>query len=203
MNAKSQNTVIAIVGSYRKGGAVDSAVDEILRELRLHGADTQKIYLIDRHIEFCSNCKTCMQTPGEARGRCIIDDDVNDILDAIERADSLVLGAPVNMNNVNAVTRAFMERCAGYGYWPWGEPMPEYRTKRPNKKSILVSASGAPAWLSRCLSGALPALKSLSKLLNAKPIGVLWLGKVNLERFVLSGKTKLEAQRLARKLIGL
>ena len=53
--------VTAIVGSYRKGGTVDRVIDEILAAAREAGAETTKIYLIDKHIEFCTNCRECTQ----------------------------------------------------------------------------------------------------------------------------------------------
>ena len=71
---KKNTRVTAIVGSYRKGGIIDSAVDEILAGARKEGALVSKILLIDRHIEFCTNCRTCTQQPGPQRGKCIIDD---------------------------------------------------------------------------------------------------------------------------------
>lgn len=64
--------VVAIVGSYRKGGTVDTAVDAVLAGAREHGAETKKIYLIDQHIEYCRNCRSCTQDPGETRGKCVI-----------------------------------------------------------------------------------------------------------------------------------
>lgn len=194
--------IVALVGSYRKQGAVDSAVDEILDEVERFGVESEKIYLLDRHIEFCSNCRECMQAAGGTRGRCVLDDDMNAMLDKIGRADYLILGAPVNMNNVNALTRKFMERCVGFAYWPWGEPIPKIRNKRLGKRSLLVSSSAAPAWMGRYLTGALSALKMLSKLLHAKPVGVFWIGKVNREEVALTAKQKKTAQKLARKLIG-
>ena len=60
--------ITAILGTYRKGGVIDSAVDEILAAAREAGAETTKIYLIDRHIEFCTNCRACTQQEGDRRG---------------------------------------------------------------------------------------------------------------------------------------
>ena len=34
--------VLAIVGSYRKGGIIDTAIDEILSSAREEGAETEK-----------------------------------------------------------------------------------------------------------------------------------------------------------------
>ena len=54
--------VTAIVGTYRKGGIIDTAVDEILDSASQSGAEVKKIYLLDKHIEFCTNCRTCAAT---------------------------------------------------------------------------------------------------------------------------------------------
>jgi len=56
--------ITALVGSYRKGGVIDRAVEEILAAARESGAETTKIYLIDEPIEFCANCRACTQTDG-------------------------------------------------------------------------------------------------------------------------------------------
>ncbi|HIP52649.1 MAG TPA: flavodoxin family protein, partial [Chromatiales bacterium] len=57
--------VMGIVGSYRKGGMIDTAVSEILRAAERDGALVSKVYLLDAHIEYCKNCRKCMQSPGE------------------------------------------------------------------------------------------------------------------------------------------
>lgn len=200
MNAGQK--IVGIVGSYRKHGAVDSAVSEILAEAEHHGAQTTTIYLQDRHIEFCTNCRVCLQQPGSDRGECVIKDDMDDILQEIESADSLVIGAPVNFHNVNALTRQFLERCIGYAYWPWNAPGPKLRNPQRNKKAILVSSSAAPAFIARFLTGTMKALKELAKMLGAKPVGVLWVGTVNSNPIELSDKVKRKAKHLAHKLVG-
>lgn len=169
----NKKKAIGIIGSYRKEGIVDSAVTGILSETEKQGVQTKKIFLRDYHIEFCENCRSCMQDPGPERGRCVIDDDINPLLEEIEGADCLVIGAPVNVGNVNALTRKFMERCVGYAYWPWRSAAPKGRGSGLTKKSVLVSSSAAPACMGRHLTGALGALKRLSGLLKAKPVGVL------------------------------
>ena len=93
--------VVGIVGSYRKDGFIDAAIAQILAAAQSQGAETQKIYLQDQHIEFCTNCRTCLQEPGTERGKCVLEDDMDQVLQDIEIADSLVIGAPVNFGNVN------------------------------------------------------------------------------------------------------
>ena len=68
--AQMSSKVVAIVGSYRKGGAIDTAVEAVLEGAREKGAQTHTIYLTDQHIEFCTNCRKCTQPPGEERVKC-------------------------------------------------------------------------------------------------------------------------------------
>ncbi len=114
--------VVAIVGSYRRQGTVELAVDAVLAGARAQGAHTGKIFLTEKHIEYCRNCRTCTQAAGVARGRCVIQDDMPGILEEVDAADAVVLGAPVNFYNVTAIFRTFLERLLGSAYWPWGKP---------------------------------------------------------------------------------
>lgn len=197
---RSLHKVVGIVGSYRKNGTIDSVVSEILAEAENKGAETEKIYLVDRHIEFCTNCRTCLQQPGEERGKCIWQDDMDEILQKIDKADSLVIGAPVNFGNINALTRKFLERCVCYGYWPDRAATPKLRKPKRTKKAILVSSSAAPAWMARLLTGALGALKDLAKMLGAKPIGVIWVGLVEAKNTDLPLRIKRQAKQMGEKL---
>lgn len=50
-----------IVGSYRKGGIIDSTVSEVLAAAEQGGAEVKKLCRLGRHVEFCTNCRRCMQ----------------------------------------------------------------------------------------------------------------------------------------------
>jgi multimeric flavodoxin WrbA len=168
--------IVAIVGSYRKDGIIDSAIDEILRASAEKGAETEKIYLIDRHIEFCTNCRKCTQAEGRQRGKCVQKDDLDMILTKIEQADGLVIGSPTNFFNVTAVTRRFIERLACYAFWPWGQKGPAMRSKEKCRKAVLVTSSAMPALLGKFFTGSLRILKITAETLGAKPIGALTIG---------------------------
>lgn len=196
----TNKNVVGLVGSYRKGGYVDSAVNAVLSVARDHGAKTEKIFLLDQHIEFCTNCRTCMQEPGPERGKCILEDDMENILKKIAEADSIVIGAPVNCWDVNALTRKFFERCVGGAHWPWGIYIPKLRNTKTTKKAVLISSSGAPGWYGRIFTSAMRSLKGLAKLLDAKPVGTLFIGLVNQEEVRLSDKIRQKAKALGAKL---
>jgi multimeric flavodoxin WrbA len=168
--------VVAIVGSYRKGGTIDSAVEAVLEGAREKGAETVTLYLTEKHIEFCTNCRRCMQAPGEERGKCEQQDDLEPMLQKIESANALVLGSPVNIFNVTAIFRWFMERTGGYAYWPWGKPAPKSRNPKANKKAVLVTSSAAPGSLIPIATGAPRALRMTAEVLRAKTVGKMWIG---------------------------
>jgi putative NADPH-quinone reductase len=173
--------IVAITGSYRRGGAIDSAVEAVLEGARQMGAETQTIRLTDQQIDFCTNCRQCTQAPGENRGQCPQKDDLESILTAIEAADGLVLASPVNYWNVTAIFRKFMERLLGYVYWPWGQGAPRPRSKRQPRRAVLIASSAMPGFLIPLATGAAKALRIAAKSLGAKTVGCLWIGLVSQE----------------------
>ena len=193
--------VVAIVGSYRKGGTTESAVEAVLAGAREKGAATTTFYLTYKHVEFCTNCRECMQAPGEARGKCKQQDDMESMLQAIEVADAVVLGSPVNFYNVTAIFRRFMERLVGYAYWPWGKPAPKARPTKASKKAVLVASSAAPGLFIPLATGAARALQSTAGALGAKTVGRMWIGLVGAKpHYELSPRERERARRLGRKL---
>lgn len=168
--------IVAVVGTYRKGGLVDALVSELLGAAEAQGAETCRIYLLDKHIEFCANCRQCTQTPGPQRGRCARDDEMDAILTDIESADGVVLASPVNFFNVTAITRRFIERLVCYAYWPWGTLSPKPRSPPRDLKAVLVTASAMPAFLGKIFTSAPRALRLAAKLLGARPIACIYAG---------------------------
>jgi multimeric flavodoxin WrbA len=193
--------ITAIVGTYRKGHVIDAAVDEILAAAREAGAETAKIYLIDKHVEFCTNCRTCTQGEGPRRGECAIEDDMQAILDEIDRSDALVLASPMNFWTVTAVMKRFIERLVCYAYWPWGSLGPKMRSKLKTKRAVVVISSAAPSLMARLMTRMVGLLKSVAGLLGAKTIGVLSIGLAAGEQKADIGqRARRKAQRLGRKL---
>jgi NAD(P)H-dependent FMN reductase len=194
--------VVAIVGSYRRGGTVDTAVQAVLEGARENGAETQTIYLTDAHIEFCTNCRRCTQAPGVQRGQCVQQDDLQEILEQIDAADAVVLGSPVNCYNLTAIFRRFMERLVGSAYWPWGQAAPKFRDPRTARKAVLVASSAAPGFCIPLFTGAARALRVTARMLGARTVGKLWIGlSAQQPQPVLPARTLERARRLGRRLV--
>jgi putative NADPH-quinone reductase len=189
--------IVAVVGSYRRGGTIDAAVNTILEAARENGAETHVIHLTDQHIEFCQNCRQCTQEPGETRGKCAQHDDLEEILDEIDSADAVILASPVNCYNVTAIFRRFMERLVGAAYWPWGANAPEVRTRKRPRKAFLVASSAMPGFLIPPATGAARALRLTASMLGARPEGHLWIGLAAQAPYqALSPRTLRRARRL-------
>jgi multimeric flavodoxin WrbA len=194
--------VVAILGTYRKGETIDTAVEAILEGARTRRATTSTIYLTDKHIEFCNNCRQCTQTSGLERGKCRQQDDLDAILTEIETADALVLATPVNYWNATAIFRRFMERLIGCTYWPWGQPAPRARSKVHTLKAALVASSGMPGLLIPVFTGTKKALRTTAAMLGAKPVANMWIGLTASEaHHALSPRTLARAQQIGRKLV--
>jgi multimeric flavodoxin WrbA len=201
ISQKQPMKIIAIVGTYRKGGVIDTAVDEILSSARESGAETTKIYLIDRHIEFCTNCRTCTQQEGQRWGQCAIADDMQGLLEEIDRSDAIVLASPMNFWTVTAVMKRFIERLVCFAYWPWGSHAPKTRSKRKDRLAVIVVSSAAPSLLARMMSRMVGLLKSCAGLLGAKTIGVIFIGLVSGEpKPDIGARARRKARRLGQRL---
>ncbi len=172
--------ILAINGSYRDGGITDQAVDRISEELQGLGADVEHVRLRDYPIEFCRNCRQCMQQPGEAPGRCIQEDGMPALLDKIEKADGLVLAVPTNFSSATAIYKRFMERLAVYGYWPFGTNSPkERKAKAPKKPVLTISSCAAPASLAPFMYDTQKSLKMAAKMIGGKVVGSMTTGLIS------------------------
>ena len=193
--------IIAITGSYRKGGIIERAVDAVLKAAAERGAETETIRLMDRPVEFCLNCRACTQQEGPQRGPCVHRDGMAEILDRIEAADGIVLASPVNFFGVTAVTQRFIERLVCYAFWPWGKPGPGLRVKDRGLKAVLVTSSAMPAALGRVFTRSLAGLKRAAQTLGAKPAGTLFVGTAALhERQELPQAVLEKARKLGHEL---
>jgi len=193
--------ITALVGSYRKGGVIDATVDAILASAREQGAEVSKINLIDREIEFCRNCRTCTQAGGKQRGECPIVDDMNSILDEIERSDAIVLASPTNCGSVTAVMQRFRERLVCFAHWPWGAGIPKLRNPLKNKRAVVVASSAAPALIARLLTPVVKLLKQSADTLGARTGAVLFVGlAARQSRQKPGAQTIRKARRLGVKL---
>jgi len=128
--------VIGIAASPRKKGSTAYIIDKILEGAKEQGAETQIWHFSDLDIKPCQSCSGCKK--GDLR--CIINDDMQKLYDALEHADALVLGSPVYMGQMSAQAKIFTDRL----YAQYSPRFSPYFKERAVKKLILVFTQGNP-----------------------------------------------------------
>ena len=201
MNEKRR--VLAINGSYRDGGVTDQTVTRVIDKLESLGAEVEHIRLRDFPIGFCRNCRQCMQQPGDAPGKCVLRDNMAELVGKIEAADAYVLAAPTNFSSVTALFKRFAERLAVYGYWPWGKAAPVFRKKKmPKKPAIIISSCAAPGLMGRLTYNTNKSLRIAADTIGAKVVGSIVTGMISFEpKPGIPARTERRSQALARRLV--
>jgi len=122
--------VIGFIASPRKEGNTAWIVNKILEAAKEQGAETQSWYTSDLDIKPCQSCYGCRQ--GDLR--CCINDDMQKLYDALEHADTLVLGSPTYMGQMSGQAKIFIDRLFSE-YHPRFSP--QFK-ERAAKKLVLV-----------------------------------------------------------------
>lgn len=139
--------VIILSASPRKNGNSDLLCNEFYKGAMDAGHDVEKIFLADKHIEYCRGCGICNKT-----NRCIIDDDMAAILDKLLSADIIVMASPVYFYTINGQMKTLIDRI-----------VPQYTNLREKDfYFIITAADSAKANMQRtieCFRGLLDCLE--------------------------------------------
>jgi multimeric flavodoxin WrbA len=130
--------ILGIIASPRKKGNTAWTVNKILEGAKEQGAETRSWYFSGHDIEPCRGCLCCHD--GKDTG-CIIDDDMQELYDAIDKADAIVLGSPVYMGQMSAQAKIITDRLFAQISPRFS---PHYKEKVSKKKLLLVFTQGNP-----------------------------------------------------------
>lgn len=97
--------VLLLNGSPHRQGSTATALGEMVRVFAEEGIDTEVIQVGNRPIRGCIACRSCQKT-----GKCVFDDEVNEIAKKFRDADGLVVGSPVYYASANATLIAVLDR---------------------------------------------------------------------------------------------
>ncbi len=197
--------IIAINGSYRRGYFSDNIMKEIDAHVSDLGHQLEIINLTDAHIEFCDNCRKCMNDDRSKRfGDCTFDDDMKVILERIDMADALILISPTNIGNVTAIMKKFIERTAPGAFWPWKKAYyPVARRKAKSKSAVVITSCAMPSLMLRVLApNVLNIMRGTAKYLGFKSVSKFSFGLVGQDgHFDLSEKELIKVQDIVNKLL--
>lgn len=97
--------VLMINGSPRTNGNTKMALDEMIKVFKQENLEVEYVQIGQKPIRSCIACLSCKNT-----GRCVFDDEVNEIAAKFEACDALVVGTPVYYGSANATLIAFLTR---------------------------------------------------------------------------------------------
>lgn len=97
--------IIGIDGSPRKDGNTEKLLKKVLAGAQEASGETQFLKLADLAIKYCQGCGTCRAT-----GECVMQDDMDRVVEAIQQSDVVVLGSPIYAWQVSGNTKVFMDR---------------------------------------------------------------------------------------------
>jgi len=124
----SDISIIGIISSPHRNGNSASLARKVLEGARSMGVNTEEIYLPDYSLDFCRGCMSCCS--GE---KCIINDDLNPIIEKIIGCDGMVLSSPTYGLSPNALMMNFMQRAGIYCV---------YRSALGGKYTVGVASAG-------------------------------------------------------------
>lgn len=97
--------VVVIASSPRKNGNSNAIVRAFVRGAEEAGHRVEVVSLVDKNMEFCRGCMVCNET-----NKCVIRDDVEEILDKMQGADVIVFATPVYYYCVSGQLKTFFDR---------------------------------------------------------------------------------------------
>ncbi len=124
--------LLAVNGSPRKKWNTARLLERVVEGAASQGAKAGLIHLRDLKYGGCLSCFHCKDPKGKSYGRCVLKDDLREVLDRAHQADLLVLGTPFYFSVETALMRAFLERL-WFQYYLYTRQKPPLS---PRKKAV-------------------------------------------------------------------
>jgi len=106
---KNRMKALAFHGSPRIDGNTDILLKETLKPIYELGHNVKLFNLNFMNIKPCQDCGGCDKT-----GKCIINDDMDEIYDAIREADRIILASPIFFFGLSAQAKIMIDRCQSF-----------------------------------------------------------------------------------------
>jgi multimeric flavodoxin WrbA len=106
--------VVAFNGSPRRDGNTAVLLRKALEGAASRGAETELVHLGQVTMKGCQACYSCKRRGGASFGRCMQADGMTPLYAKMERADGILLGAPIYFGTISSEAKAFLERLFPY-----------------------------------------------------------------------------------------
>lgn len=97
--------VVVLSTSLRNNSNSEFLAKSFVEGAKESGNEVEYITLKNKNIRFCTGCLTCQKT-----GRCVIKDDVTNIMDSVLNADVVVWATPIYYYEMSGQMKTLIDR---------------------------------------------------------------------------------------------
>ncbi|MGC8491371.1 MAG: flavodoxin family protein [Syntrophobacteraceae bacterium] len=131
--------VVSLLGSPRKNANSSLVAERFCATAQNLGAEVRSFTLNDLDFRGCQGCYVCKTK----LDRCVLKDDLAEVLEAVRETDILVLASPVYFWDVSAQMKAFLDRCFSF-LVPDFMTNPNRSRLAPGKKLVFILTQNNP-----------------------------------------------------------
>jgi multimeric flavodoxin WrbA len=120
--------IVFVLGSPRLEGNCAVLAQKLLAAAEGLGAEVRKFCVNKMDFKGCQGCESCKTTSD----RCILEDELTEVLEAIKKADIMVLASPVYCGDISVHLKSFFDRTYSY-------LNPDFSSRLPSgKKAVFI-----------------------------------------------------------------
>ncbi len=126
--------ILSVYGSPRRKGNTSTLLDRAVQGAVDAGVQVEKVILRDLEMSPCLEIYGCKET-----GRCVINDDFQQVYDQLMACDGLMLASPIFFYSVSATTKILIDRCQSL--WVkkyWIDRVP-HGQREPKRKGLFIA----------------------------------------------------------------
>ncbi len=161
--------LLAFAGSPRRGCNTDRLLNEAIAGAAGQGMLVKQVTLADLDITPCQHCDACIQLGG----RCVIEDDMQQIHQDIQEYDRFIISSPVFFMGITAQAKAMIDRCQALWVMKNVLNLPVSLKTGSTRKGIFISVGGTR--YTNLFQGSVTTVKSWYKTLDIEYSGELLL----------------------------
>jgi multimeric flavodoxin WrbA len=131
--------IVCLLGSPRVNGNSAAVAKRFCSAAEKYSAEVKTFVLNDLDYRGCQGCMACKTK----LDRCVLEDDLTEVLDAVRDTDVLVLASPVYFWDISSQLKTFIDRTFSY-------LVPDFITNpvksrlAPGKKLVFILAQNNP-----------------------------------------------------------
>lgn len=162
--------------SPRTNGINDKICDMLCDGFTETNVNYQCIKLRELTIHECSNCRSCMKSPGDDVGTCHLTDDMSQFIKSILQSKCIIMSSPINCYDLPSKLQVILERMSIFCHWSDDMYAPKVRLMPHDIKGILITTSAMPGVMVPLVTKARKTFRLFAKPLRVKRITYYHLG---------------------------